>query len=97
MKKSLALTLTLVLICLSITGCRPKAKPVPQEAEELQEVTVLLDWTPNTNYTGMYVADAKGYYQEEGLKVNSFRRRKVQWPSLQRLRRPILVSVTRKK
>lgn len=69
MKKSLALTLTLVLICLSITGCRPKAKPVPQEAEELQEVTVLLDWTPNTNYTGMYVADAKGYYQEEGLKV----------------------------
>ena len=35
----------------------------------LEKVTVLLDWTPNTNYSGMYAAAAKGYYAEEGLEV----------------------------
>jgi ABC-type nitrate/sulfonate/bicarbonate transport system substrate-binding protein len=31
--------------------------------------TVVLDWTPNTNHTGMYVALAKGWYKDEGLDV----------------------------
>lgn len=35
----------------------------------LEKVTVLLDWTPNTNYTGVYVAQKLGYYEEEGLDV----------------------------
>jgi ABC-type nitrate/sulfonate/bicarbonate transport system substrate-binding protein len=41
-----------------------------QQEESLQEITVLLDWVPNTNHTGMYVAIEKGFYQEKGLKVN---------------------------
>jgi hypothetical protein len=32
-------------------------------------VVVALDWTPNTNHSGFYVAKSKGYYQEEGLDV----------------------------
>ena len=32
-------------------------------------VTVQLDWTPNTNHTGIYVAMAKGWYKEAGIKV----------------------------
>jgi len=34
-----------------------------------QKVTVVLDWVPNTNHTGIYVALEKGYYEEEGLDV----------------------------
>jgi len=34
-----------------------------------KEVTVLLDWVPNTNHTGLYVALDRGYYKEEGLEV----------------------------
>ena len=34
------------------------------------DITVCLDWTPNTNHTGMYVALDKGYYEEAGLNVN---------------------------
>jgi ABC-type nitrate/sulfonate/bicarbonate transport system substrate-binding protein len=30
----------------------------------------MLDWTPNTNHTGLFVAQEKGYFQEQGLKVN---------------------------
>ena len=33
-------------------------------------VTVQLDWTPNTNHTGIYVALAKGWYKDAGIKVN---------------------------
>ncbi|MNB76117.1 putative thiamine biosynthesis protein [compost metagenome] len=33
------------------------------------KVKVALDWTPNTNHTGLYVAKELGYYQEEGLDV----------------------------
>jgi ABC-type nitrate/sulfonate/bicarbonate transport system substrate-binding protein len=33
-------------------------------------VTVQLDWTPNTNHTGIYVALANGWYKDAGLKVN---------------------------
>lgn len=36
---------------------------------ELQEVTVLLDWTPNTNHTGLFVALYEGYFEEAGLDV----------------------------
>ncbi|MDW8299572.1 MAG: ABC transporter substrate-binding protein [Anaerolineae bacterium] len=32
-------------------------------------VTIVLDWTPNTNYIGVYVARAKGYYAEANLNV----------------------------
>lgn len=40
-----------------------------EESPELKKVTVILDYVPNTNHTGMYVALEKGYYEEEGLDV----------------------------
>lgn len=35
----------------------------------LKKVTFVLDWTPNTNHTGLYVAMAKGYFADAGLDV----------------------------
>jgi ABC-type nitrate/sulfonate/bicarbonate transport system substrate-binding protein len=35
----------------------------------LKKVTFVLDWTPNTNHTGLYVAIQKGYFADEGLDV----------------------------
>jgi ABC-type nitrate/sulfonate/bicarbonate transport system substrate-binding protein len=32
-------------------------------------VKLALDWTPNTNHTGIYVAQELGYFAEEGLQV----------------------------
>ena len=34
-----------------------------------KKITAVLDWTPNTNHTGLYVADSMGYFEEEGLDV----------------------------
>ncbi len=40
-----------------------------QENKEPEEITFVLDWTPNTNHTGLYVAQEKGYFEEVGLDV----------------------------
>lgn len=40
-----------------------------QAAEQLQKVRVVLDWSPNTNHTGLYVARDKGFFEEQGLDV----------------------------
>lgn len=50
------------------TGEQEQAGGSSDEAE-LRSVQVVLDWTPNTNHTGLYVAAANGYYEEEGLDV----------------------------
>lgn len=40
-----------------------------QPGNNLKKLTFVLDWTPNTNHTGLYVASEKGYFEEEGLEV----------------------------
>lgn len=35
----------------------------------LKKVTFVLDWTPNTNHTGLYVALKNGYFEDAGLEV----------------------------
>jgi ABC-type nitrate/sulfonate/bicarbonate transport system substrate-binding protein len=40
------------------------------ENKETQDVSLQLDWTPNTNHTGFYVAKEKGFYEEAGINLN---------------------------
>lgn len=35
-----------------------------------QKIDFILDWTPNTNHTGLYVAEEKGYFTEAGVQVD---------------------------
>ena len=39
------------------------------EEKDTENITFCLDWTPKTNHTGIYVAQAQGYYEEAGLDV----------------------------
>ncbi|HNX36774.1 MAG TPA: ABC transporter substrate-binding protein [Candidatus Cloacimonadota bacterium] len=66
MKKALILCITLFLI-LGISSCKKEkdsAKP-----KEITKVRVTLDWTPNTNHTGLYVAKELGFFKDAGLDV----------------------------
>ena len=54
-----------VLSLLLLPSC---AKETPQGDESIK-IDIVLDWTPNTNHTGLYVAQAKGFFEEEGLEV----------------------------
>ncbi len=40
-----------------------------KETGKLIPLKVVLDWTPNTNHTGIFVAKEKGWYKEQGLDV----------------------------
>lgn len=65
MKKAIVLFLALMLM-LSVVACTTEKGA---ETGELEKVRVILDYLPNTNHTGIYVAVEKGYYKEEGLEV----------------------------
>ncbi|USR79675.1 ABC transporter substrate-binding protein [Arcanobacterium pinnipediorum] len=64
MKKFLALCCSFVLAA-GLSGC--DASTTDDTAN--RHVRVILDWTPNTNHTGIYVALNKGYYEDAGLDV----------------------------
>ena len=36
----------------------------------LSTVSLALDWVPNTNHTGFYVADAMGWYEDAGVRLD---------------------------
>jgi putative hydroxymethylpyrimidine transport system substrate-binding protein len=36
------------------------------------EVTLALDWFPNANHTGLYVAMDRGYFEEEGIELQVY-------------------------
>lgn len=59
----IALLLVLLLGLAAGAGCTKTGSPAPDQ------ITVLLDWNPNTNFSGLYAAKDKGYYFEEGLDV----------------------------
>ena len=42
---------------------------VSRMSPHLRPFEVVLDWTPNTNHNGMYLAKAKGWYRDAGLDV----------------------------
>jgi ABC-type nitrate/sulfonate/bicarbonate transport system substrate-binding protein len=70
--KFLSLTAALVIGATIMSGCTAAKKEEvkqPEAAKPLEKTTVILDWTPNTNHTGLYVALEKGYYKAEGLDV----------------------------
>lgn len=68
--KKLLLLLLVALMVFSVAGCTQDAVEEAPEAEvELVDITVILDWVPNTNHTGLYVASQMGYFEEEGLNV----------------------------
>jgi len=53
-----------LFIIFMITACAKN-----DTSMEYESISFVLDWTPNTNHTGVYVAIANGYYEEAGLDV----------------------------
>ena len=54
----------------SLAACGSSGASETTAAEASPEkITFVLDWTPNTNHTGIYVALEKGYFEEAGLDV----------------------------
>ena len=58
------LTFFILIVVLLLAGCTGQGETPVQ-----QDVTLMLDWVPNTNHTGIYVAQANGYFGDVGLNV----------------------------
>lgn len=65
MKRKLMSMLMAGLLTFGMIGC--------SASEADNNVTVVLDWVPNTNHTGLYVALEKGFYKDLGLNVEIMR------------------------
>ena len=64
----LCVTVLLSLLAVYLTGC----VPLPEDASgerALTKAVLSLDWVPNTNHTGFYVALEQGWYAEEGIDL----------------------------
>jgi ABC-type nitrate/sulfonate/bicarbonate transport system substrate-binding protein len=64
-RTALLLVLTLALAACGGGGPAPAA-PAPPERTPIR---IALDWTPNTNHTGLYVAQQQGWFEQAGLDV----------------------------
>lgn len=65
-KRLLAVLLSVVtVICLVAFGANKNS----DTKAEKTEITFCLEWTPNTNHTGLYAAQKMGYYDAAGLDV----------------------------
>ncbi len=60
--KKIGFLTTLIIILLNLTSCNNKNK--------LERINLVLDWLPNTNHTGIYVAKDLEYFKEEGIDLN---------------------------
>lgn len=81
MKKKLAILLALVMtMSFVFTGCSEEETPAStdteaatetetEEPKELDKMTLQLKWLPQSQFMGYYVADAMGYYEEEGIDI----------------------------
>ena len=63
MKKIVLLSLVFIISVGFLTSCA--AKPSSKD-----KITFVLDWTPNTNHTGLYVAIDNGYFAEQNITVD---------------------------
>ncbi len=62
----------LALLPLFVAACTPfgVATSTSSYTGPVAHVALALDWTPNTNHTGIYVAMRKGYYQRQGIALS---------------------------
>ena len=59
MKKNFIKILILMVMLILSVSCVKKSK----------KIRIVLDWTPNTNHTGLFVAKDLGYFKDEGIDV----------------------------
>ncbi len=63
-----------ILLILAVIGAffvqqQRSNAPVAHGSQKLTKMSLALDWTPNTNHTGIYVALKNGWYKDQGIDL----------------------------
>ncbi len=67
MKRIAIFTTTCLALILAASACQAAAEEGDRAAPT--SIKMMLDWVPNTNHTGILIAEAEGYFEDEGLQV----------------------------
>ncbi|MDQ1434014.1 MAG: NitT/TauT family transport system substrate-binding protein [Actinomycetota bacterium] len=78
--KAAATAVVMVLAVSLLSACGSSSKPASVGTSgttgsttaptKVTKIKFALDWTPNTNHTGLYVAEKLGYFKDAGLDVS---------------------------
>jgi ABC-type nitrate/sulfonate/bicarbonate transport system substrate-binding protein len=70
---TVALPVLLIIVIVSVFVVQQREPTTTTTTQgtpiRLTHMTLALDWTPNTNHTGIYVALAKGWYRDQGIDL----------------------------
>ena len=61
-----------MMLCLSLLMLLTAAALACGGDQDTTKVRLALDWYPNANHAGLFVAQEKGYFEEEGLEVEMY-------------------------
>lgn len=64
------ITICIVSICMMLLSACGSSDEKSQAEKGLEEVTLVLDWYPNAIHSFIYAAEEKGYFKDEGIKLN---------------------------
>lgn len=64
--KNIIIVIMCIFVVLSVASCGSNTNEIPEQ----DNLKIVLDYVPNTNHTGIYVALEKGYFKDEGLNVS---------------------------
>ena len=62
---------TVLVVAVIIGGCGEDTSQSSTEPTQVK-IKLALDWYPNANHIGLYIAQEKGYLSEEGLEVEMY-------------------------
>ncbi|MFB2577920.1 MULTISPECIES: ABC transporter substrate-binding protein [unclassified Acinetobacter] len=64
------------MLGLTLVACQKPAEPTKTESAasqpaqaKVEDLVIALDWVPNTNHTGLYVAVEQGYFKNQGFNA----------------------------
>ena len=57
------------LIWISLIGCEVNSDI---DQDSMEQISLALDWFPNANHAGLFLAIENGYFAEEGLEVSAY-------------------------
>lgn len=75
MKRLVPFALSMLLLSINVISCKGATivelpTEIIAEPPEMAQVILILDWVPNTNHTGIFVAQVKGFFEQAGLEVD---------------------------